>query len=129
MNLVDRIGERVVEAIVLAMVVLVAVTFANMSTRTLHPQSGSAHLLLFGLSNLGVIVTLSGLGMATWRAGPVGVFGFLCEFAGTLHVQNGELHLGLLLVGALLVVVGGLVWSWQWFFKLVTGGSGRSRRR
>ena len=116
--LIEEWSARVVESLVLAVVAVVTATVASVVSRTVEPMTASGRVLLVGLSELRLLLALTGLALATWRAGFVGTLGYLLEVAGTTHIQQGEVGLGFLMAGALLVIVGSVFWSWTGFIEV-----------
>jgi hypothetical protein len=110
-------------------VAVVTATVANVVGRTVESTTASGRVLLFGLSELGLLLALTGLALATLRAGFVGTLGYLFEVAGTTDIQHGEVRLGLLMAGALLVVVGSVFWTWTGFIEVCSAIVGSSNRR
>ena len=133
MNVAEKFGERFGESIGLAALTVFSSVFANTLSRTITIDEISIMLILSLLTNLGGIVLLINLVIATWRAGLFGTLGVLLEFLATVNIQNGELYLGVLIIGILLVIIGRLIWSWSVVIRIFSEAQdnnyrGRGRR-
>lgn len=132
MNVAEKFGERFGESIGLAALTVFSSVFANTLSRTIAIDEISIMLILSLLTNLGGVVLLINLVIATWRAGLFGTLGVLLEFLATVNIQNGELYFGVLIIGILLVIIGRLIWSWSVVIRIFSeaqGNSYRGRRR
>lgn len=119
MDSVDRVRLRIVDAIATGVVSLVVAAFASalIGTEmvTSNAFSTESYAILLSLSLFPLGMTLLGWGIAVFRAGPFGFFGFLLEWAGVnslIRTPNGA-DLGVITFGATLVVFGAFVWSWK----------------
>ena len=132
MNIAEKFGERFGESIGLAALTVFSSAIANTLSRTIAIDEISVMLILSLLTNLGGIVLLINLVIATWRAGLFGTLGVLLEFLATVNIQNGELYIGVLIIGVLLVIIGRLIWSWSVVIRIFSeaqANSYRGRRR
>ena len=61
------------------------------------------------------MATLIGLAISTFRGGPFGFFGFMLEWAGvnSLLANPASNDFGIIVIGAVFVVIGTIFWSWK----------------
>ena len=118
MHPVDRIRVRTADAIGSGIISLIIVAFVSALVDTGafsgNLFSSEAYLVLKSLGALPILMTLAGLAIAVYRAGPFGLFGFLFELGGTNTLLNNPDGSAIVAIvfGAILVVFGAFIWSW-----------------
>lgn len=131
MNLVDQIRRRIADALfsgfLTIFIALLVSQLVDAEVVSGTAFSSETYDILLTLSMLPLVLTLLGLGIAVFRAGPFGFVGFLFEWAGANSLFNSPdgSDLGVIVFGAVLVACGAFVWSWKRVIKLVI----RSRKR
>lgn len=131
MSLIDRIRLRIADALISGFltIFITALVSRLMDAEVVSGTvfSTETYDILQSLSMLPLVLTLLGLGIAVFRAGPFGLYGFLLEWMGVDSLFNSPAgsDLGVIAFGAVLVVVGAFIWSWKPVFKLVI----QSRKR
>lgn len=118
MHPADRVRVRIVDAlgsgIITLMVAAIVSALADTNAFSGNVFSSEAYLVLLSLAALPLLLTVVGLAVAVYRAGPFGFFGFLFELGGanTLITDPNGSALGAIVFGAVLVVFGAFIWSW-----------------
>lgn len=132
MHPVDRIRVRTTDAIgsgIISLIIAAFVpTFIDAGAFSGNVFSSEAYLILWSLGALPLLLTLAGLAVAIYRAGPFGLIGFIFELGGTNTLLNNPdgSALGAILVGAILVVFGAFIWSWMPILQMLV--KSRNRR-
>lgn len=123
MHPADRVRIRVADAIGSGIITLIVATlvpaFIDSNVFSGNVFSSEAYLILLSLTVLPLILTLTGLAIAVYRAGPFGFFGFLFKLGGTNTLLNNPdgSALSAIVFGAILVVLGAFIWSWKPILK------------
>lgn len=125
----DRVIERFHEALMVG-VLAVVVTGTGSAWQAIEtPETATAKIsmmLVIGLvQSMPGILTLLGIAIAVYRAGPVGLFGAVMEVGGVNRVFDPSHSggVGLVFVGALLVVLGSFL-PWPKIYRAVLSDSG-----
>lgn len=132
MHPVDRIRVRTADAIgsgIISLIIAAFVpAFVDAGAFSGNPFSSEAYLIFWSLGALPLLLTLAGLAVAIYRAGPFGLFGFMFELGGTNTLLNNPdgSALGAIVVGAILVVFGAFIWSWTPILQMLV--ESRNRR-
>lgn len=134
MNAADRVRIRFADALFSAVFSIIVAALVGGLTRTSIDTgtvfSSEVSAILLSLEMLPLGLTLLGLGVATFRAGPFGFIGFLFEWAGaaTFFADARASALWGVAFGAAIVVVGAFVWSWKPVIRWVVRRVLRQRR-
>lgn len=98
--MLDRIGERVMESIIVAILAIVANAIGSDLQAISQPGHLSTELIFLSLTQFGLIMTVIGFAIVTWRDGLLGSIGFLIELASTASIRSGDIAIRPLLFGA-----------------------------
>lgn len=127
MSIGERWQERVVEAIALGALypIIRAIVDALRDTVTSGSFETSSRMILFFLDILPLIVDVGGFIAVTIMAGPFGIIGFAMEYWAVGAVFDGsETGMWVLFLGAGLIVIGDLVWEWEYLDYILNSGRG-----
>ena len=127
-DIVDRTSNRIADSIHISLlsIVLTAVGSAFMSL----PETSGSQIDIVLL--IPILITLTGVLSASIFTGPPGFFGVILEVigAGSLLTSPSIGDFVLLTIGAILVVIGGEIWSpKQWLRLLGNNSSSRGPPR
>jgi hypothetical protein len=118
MEFIDDIRLRIIDALASGILSIFIAAFASaligFGVFSGSVFSGEAYMVLLTLAALPLVLTAVGLGLAVFRSGPFGFFGFLFELAGVniLFNEPEASAIGVVVLGAILVAGGAFVWSW-----------------